>query len=67
MYHQPKSIKGQDLASCPTYVADVQLGLYVDPPTTRVRAYPDYLLPLYPHPLTGLFSVGEDVPSPAVT
>lgn len=40
----------------PTYVADVLLGLHAGPPTTGAGVVPD-----------SIASVGEDVPSPAVT
>jgi len=53
-----------------TDVADVQFGLHADPPTTEVGAVPDCCLLVDPGPLIGLpclASVGEGVPSPAVT
>lgn len=55
-----------------TYGADVQIGLYVCPPTAGVGIVPEQVacLPVDPILLTGLLSldsVGSDAPGPAVT
>jgi hypothetical protein len=67
--HQPKNIQGWPEDPY-TFVADVQLGIHVGPPTIEVGAVSDSVV-CHLFPCTNWTacwaSVGEDVPNPALT